>query len=141
MDELPVIKIRRKGNALTQRMLIPSETMVARQLRAAPPGHLSDLAALRRRLAAECGADACCPVTVQRHLVHISCNGNAPFWRVVDPDRPFARRLAGGPGHIREKMAAERVESTEAGEIEILASPKCKRESAVRFPSRRPFLF
>lgn len=112
MDELPVIKIRRKGNAFTQRMLIPSEAMVARQLRAAPPGRLSDLAALRRRLAAECGADACCPVTVQRHLVHISRTGNAPFWRVVDPDRPFARRLAGGPEHIREKMAAERVEST-----------------------------
>jgi hypothetical protein len=112
MDELPVIKTRRKGNALTQRMLIPSETMVVCQLRAAPPGRLSDLAALRRRLAAECGADACCPVTVQRHLVHISRNGNAPFWRVVDPDRPFARRLAGGPENIREKMAAERVEST-----------------------------
>jgi alkylated DNA nucleotide flippase Atl1 len=111
MDEMPEIKIRRKGKTLTQRMLIPTEAMVARQLQAAPPGRLSDLAAFRRRLAAEGGADACCPVTVQRHLVQISQNGSAPFWRVVDPDRPFARRMAGGAQQIREKMAAEGVEA------------------------------
>jgi hypothetical protein len=82
--------------------------MVADALRAAPPSRLSDLAALRRALAMEYGADACCPVTMQRHLVRISQDGSAPFWRVVDPDRPFARRMAGGPDRIREQLAAER---------------------------------
>jgi hypothetical protein len=108
MDEKPVIKPRRKGRSQTQSMLIPSERMVADALRAAPPGRLSDLAALRRGLATEHGADACCPVTTQRHLVRISQDGSAPFWRVVDPARPFARRTAGGPDRIREQLAAER---------------------------------
>ena len=108
MNELPVIETRRKGRTLQQSMLIPSETMVAEELQAAPPGRLSDLGALRRTLAAKYGADACCPVTVQRHLVRISQNASAPFWRVIDPDRPFARRLAGGSERIREKLTDER---------------------------------
>ena len=108
MDELPVIKSRRKGRSQTQSMLIPSEGMIADALRAAPPGRLSDLAGLRRALATTYGADACCPVTTQRHLVRISQDGSAPFWRVVDPERPFARRLVGGPDRIREQLAAER---------------------------------
>ncbi|MDR6293538.1 MULTISPECIES: hypothetical protein [Inquilinus] len=108
MDERPVIKTRRKGRSQTQSMLIPSEAMVADALRAARPGLVSDPAELRRALARAYGADACCPVTVQRHLVRISQDGGAPFWRVVDPDRPFARRMAGGPERIRERLAAER---------------------------------
>ncbi|MEK1894939.1 MAG: hypothetical protein AAAB20_16985 [Rhizobium sp.] len=108
MEELRLIKTRRKGKNFMQSMLIPSETMVADELRAARPGHLSDIAEVRRALAAKYEADACCPVTVQRHLIRISQDDSAPFWRVVDPDRPFARRIAGGPDHIREKLAAER---------------------------------
>ncbi|MDE1993539.1 MAG: hypothetical protein KGI75_13625 [Rhizobiaceae bacterium] len=107
MDELPVIKMRRKGKSLTQSMLIPSREMVAGALRAAPAGQLSDLAELRRALAKEHGADACCPVTVQQLLVEISADGSAPFWRVVDPDRPFARRMTGGPDLIRARVAEE----------------------------------
>src|SRR5262245_23345918 len=93
MDELPVFKTRRKGKSLTQSMLIPSEKMVADELRAARPGYLLDILELRRALAVKYGADACCPVTLQRHLVHISQDDSAPFWRVVNPDRPFARRM------------------------------------------------
>ena len=108
MDELPVIKTRRKGRSLTQSMLIPSEEMVAEALRAAPPGELSDIGWIRQALAREHGADACCPVTVQRHLVQISQDGTAPFWRVVDPDRPFARCMVGGPERIRQQLSAEK---------------------------------
>ena len=107
MVELPELKTRRKGRNGTQSMLIPSEKMVADELRAAQPGALSDLGELRRSLAAKYGADACCPVTVQRLLVQMSQNDSAPVWRVIDPDRPFARRLAGGAGHIRERLACE----------------------------------
>jgi hypothetical protein len=89
-------------------MLIPSREMVAERLAAAPAGRVSDLGALRRGLAAEFGADACCPVTVQRHLVDLAQSGDAPVWRVVDPERPFARRLKGGPERLRQQMAAER---------------------------------
>ncbi|MER8724427.1 hypothetical protein NKH50_09010 [Mesorhizobium sp. M1027] len=107
MSALLVVKTRRKGKNLTQSVLIPTEKMVADELRAARPGHLSDLGELRRTLAAKYGADACCPVTVRRHLVHISQDGSAPFWRVVNPDRPFARRMRGGSEHIRKELAAE----------------------------------
>jgi hypothetical protein len=108
MSEKPVIEPRRKGRSGTQTMLIPSQAMVAARLAAAPAGQVSDLSALRKGLAEEFGSDACCPVTVQRHLVAIAEQGNAPFWRMVDPDRPFARRLAGGPERIRAALAAER---------------------------------
>ena len=107
MNDTPVIKTRRKGRTQTQQMLIPSESMLADELRSAPPGRLSDIGAVRRALALKFEADACCPVTVQRHLVALSQNGAAPVWRVVDPDRAFARRLAGGPERIRDKLAAE----------------------------------
>ncbi len=108
MSEKPVIEPRRKGRSGTQTMLIPSEAMVAAKLRAAPAGKTSDLGELRKGLAAEFGADACCPVTVLRHMVAISEKGSAPFWRMVDPERAFARRTAGGPERVREKLAAER---------------------------------
>src|SRR6185369_11673943 len=108
MTETPVIEPRRKGRSGTQTMLIPSETMVADKLRAAKAGELTELGSLRRALAEEFGADACCPVTTQRHLVAIAEKGSAPYWRMVDPDRPFAQRLAGGSEAIRERLAAER---------------------------------
>jgi hypothetical protein len=108
MSEKPVIEPRRKGRSGTQTMLIPSERMVADGLREAPPGQVSDLGGLRKALAEHYGSDACCPVTVQRHIVAIAEKGSAPFWRMVDPDRPLARRIAGGPEAIRQKLAAER---------------------------------
>ena len=108
MSEKPVIEPRRKGRSGTQTMLIPSEAMVAAKLRAAPAGEVSELGGLRKALAAEFGADACCPVTVQRHMVAISEKGSAPFWRMVDPDRPFAKRVAGGAERVRERLEAER---------------------------------
>ena len=108
MIETPRIEPRRKGRGGTQSMLIPSEKMVADDLRAAPAGQVSDLGGLRKALAQQFGADACCPVTTQRHLVAIAQKGSAPYWRMVDPDRPFARRLAGGGETIRRRLAAER---------------------------------
>ena len=107
MNEKPRIEPRRKGRSGTQSMLIPTERMVADRLRAAPAGRVSDLGMLRKALAAEFGADACCPVTVQRHIVAIAQNGTAPYWRMVDPDRPFAKRLAGGPDAVRQRLRAE----------------------------------
>jgi len=112
MNEMPVIKTRRKGRTQTQQMLIPSEAMLADELRSAMPGQLSDIGVIRRTLAAKFGADACCPVTVQQHLVTLSEDNDTPVWRVVDPDRAFAKRLAGGPERIREKLTAERGDKT-----------------------------
>lgn len=87
--------------------LIPDADMLARALQSLPPGEVSDLAAVRRALAESSGAAMCCPVTVQRLLVEFSKEGDVPYWRVVDPNRPFAKRLAGGGDRVREKLAAE----------------------------------
>jgi hypothetical protein len=123
MSEIPVIKTRRKGRTHTQSMLIPSEAMVSRALWAAPPARLSDLGSIRQALAIEYGADACCPVTVQRHLVEISKGGRAPYWRVVDPERPFARRMEGGADVVRQRLTDERAADQHARKSGPVTSP------------------
>ncbi|MBX5185405.1 hypothetical protein HJB88_22625 [Rhizobium sp. NZLR5] len=122
MSEIPTIKPRRKGRSGMQATLIPSQQMVAAQIRLAQEGVFTELGVLRRRLATQYGADACCPVTVQRHLraiadlsFHALQKGEAvstvtPYWRMVDPASLLATRLAGGAGFLRERLAAERRE-------------------------------
>ncbi|OWV71691.1 hypothetical protein ATY76_31020 [Rhizobium sp. R339] len=122
MSEIPTIKPRRKGRSGMQSMLIPSEQMVAEQIRSAPEGVFTEASLVRRRLAAKYGADACCPVTVQRHLRAIAefsfsalekgepASTVTPYWRMVDPASLLAKRLAGGPDFIRQQLAAERRE-------------------------------
>ncbi|WP_064692095.1 hypothetical protein [Rhizobium aegyptiacum] len=119
MTEIPTIEPRRRGRSGTQAMLIPSRQMVEEQIRSAPAGVLTEAGVLRRRLATKYGADACCPVTVQRQLRAIAeLSFNAlekgepvsmvtPYWRMVDPASLLATRLAGGPAFIRERLAAE----------------------------------
>jgi hypothetical protein len=117
----PVIEPRRKGRNGTQTMLIPSVAMVADQIAAVPRGETGDLAGVRARLAERYGADACCPVTTQRHVRSIAemavaaiAAGNVPpdevtpFWRVINPNQPSTKRLAGGPDFVRARRKAER---------------------------------
>lgn len=120
MSEIPTIKRRRKGRSGMQTMLIPSQQMVAEQIRSAPEGAITELGVVRQSLAAQHGTDACCPVTVRRHLVAIAeesfgalekgepVSAVTPYWRMADPSSLLATRLAGGPAVIRERLAAER---------------------------------
>jgi hypothetical protein len=108
LAEHPVIEPRRKGRSGTQSMLIPSRGMVAAALHDLPGEVSSGPGVVRRALAQRYGADACCPVTLTRQLVAISADGDAPFWRAVDPERTVARRTAGGADFIRNKLAQER---------------------------------
>lgn len=87
--------------------LIPDAAMLESALRELPAGTTSDLGKVRHLLAATNGAEMCCPVTVQRLLVQFSQDGDAPYWRVVDADRPFAKRLVGGGDRVREMLASE----------------------------------
>ncbi len=88
-------------------ILIPDAGMIADQLHALPAGQHSDLAAVRRALASAHGVDQTCPVTTQRLLVEFSQGDDVPYWRVVDPEKPFAKRLVGGADRIREMLASE----------------------------------
>lgn len=93
----------RKG----KRIVIPEADDLAAEIVTLPAGELSDLAQVRNNIAARHGVDQCCPVTVQRLLVQFSESGDVPYWRVVDPEKPFAKRLVGGSAVIRAKFAAE----------------------------------
>lgn len=88
-------------------VLIPDSAMLADAIRALPGGVRSDLGAVRRALASEHGVDQTCPVTTQRLLVQFSQDGDVPYWRVVDPGKPFAKRLQGGAERVRQELAAE----------------------------------
>lgn len=78
-----------------------------------------EVAELRRRLAEKHGADGCCPLTVGIFLRIVaehawdelsagkSLEKVAPFWRVVDPKSPLAKKLRAGAEWIRLQRLAE----------------------------------
>jgi len=87
--------------------VIPEAGELEAVLRTLPAGQLSDLAGVRRQLADDAGAEMCCPFTVQRLLVQFSEGDDVPFWRVVDADRPFAKRMVGGADRVRQLQSAD----------------------------------
>lgn len=108
-----------RGEMVPQAMLMPSLQLLEDTLRELPAGEAADLATLRSRMTALAGAEACCPVTTQRGLLAIAEDQVArhaegapsgdlvPFWRVIDPGRPLARRVAGGAAFIAARQAEE----------------------------------
>jgi len=117
--ELPFIADRLhsvKGKTVSQRMLYPSQALLAAAIAELPRRGCS-LVELRRTIAARYGAAATCPVTTQRLLRDIAASavnawkagdhGVTPFWRVVDPNTPTARLMAGGADFIRARRAEE----------------------------------
>lgn len=88
-------------------ILIPDAAMLATALRSLPPGERSDLGEVRRALASEHGVDQTCSVTIQRLLVEFSQGDDVPYWRVVDADKPFVKRLVGGAERVHAELAAE----------------------------------
>jgi hypothetical protein len=119
-EELPFIAPRLHsvaGARVPQPMLYPSCAIIEGAIAAIPAGATSDLVTLRRDLASTYGAEAVCPVTTQRLLLDIAetavgrwqagDRGVTPFWRVIDPAKPSAARLAGGAEFIRARRAEE----------------------------------
>ena len=74
---------------------------------------------MRRELAAMHGADAACPVSTAIFLRTVAeaawddieagkpVTAVAPFWRVVDPKSPMAKKLRAGSSWIQQQRAAE----------------------------------
>jgi len=119
------------GRKVPHEMLIPSRAMVEAKIAAIAPGAVGSLAEIRKALAADTGADACCPVTTQRHLRAIAADVAArrsatPYWRVVDPETPTARHLAGGADFVRDQLRAERSSAKKSPER---ARPSARRSS------------
>jgi hypothetical protein len=74
---------------------------------------------MRLELAKLHGADATCPVSTEIFLRTVSeaawdeieagtpVTEVTPFWRVVDPKSPLAKKLRAGSGWIEQQRAAE----------------------------------
>ena len=120
-QELPFIANRLhsvKGKRVPQRMLYPSRELLTAEIAELPRGW-GDLGAVRRTMAVRHGAEVTCPVTTQRLLRDIAATAVKawelgdraviPFWRVVDPETPTARLMAGGAAFIRARRAEEAV--------------------------------
>lgn len=101
------------------RLLIASPEILARYLMAIPAGETRNLVRLRNELARRHRADATCPVTTAIYLRVIAesawedlCAGAPrdavpPFWRVIDPGSPIAKRLSFGSDVIERERALE----------------------------------
>ena len=84
-----------------------------------PPGETRAIQQMRRELARLHGADAACPVSTAIFLRTVAeaawdqieagtpASQVAPFWRVVDPQSPLAKKLRAGSRWIAEQRAAE----------------------------------
>lgn len=85
-----------------------------------PPGQTRAIQQMRRELAALHGADAACPVSTAIFLRTVAeaawdaieagapATEVAPFWRVVDPQSPLAKKLRAGAVWIEQQRSAER---------------------------------
>jgi hypothetical protein len=102
------------------RLLIASPQTIDAYLRQhLPPGTTQAMQQMRRNLAREADADDTCPVstaiflrTVAEHAwdqleAGASLHNVAPFWRVVDPGSPLAKKLRPGSAWIEQQRAAE----------------------------------
>ena len=103
------------------KLLISCPLEVAEYLKAnVPPGETREIQQLRRELAAAHGADAACPVSTSIFLrtvaeaaweeieAGVPVAEVAPFWRVIDPKSPLAKKLRAGGTWIEQQRAAER---------------------------------
>lgn len=99
-----------------QRLFIASPALLENRLRAIPAGRTLDLPVFRAAMATENGADATCPtstaiflrIVAERALARLAVGEDpAPFWRLIAPESPLARRLSCGPDLIRHHRALE----------------------------------
>jgi hypothetical protein len=108
----------RKG----QTMLVPTALMVDAYIRQVPAGQSVDLPTLRRDLAAEAGAEVTCPLTsgifvriaaeaaYEQYQNGASLDTITPFWRVISPKSPAAKKLTFGTGFLLEQRSKEGLE-------------------------------
>jgi hypothetical protein len=103
------------------RLLISCPRDIEQYLRTqVPVGETREVQQMRRELAALHGADATCPVSTALFLRTVAeaawdeieagtpPTAVAPFWRVVDPQSPLAKKLRAGGAWIAQQRAAER---------------------------------
>lgn len=100
------------GVGAGQTLAIASPQVIQDYVNAVPHGQTRTMQDLRRDLARHLGADATCPtsssiflrIVAEAALEDIAAGAKpayvTPFWRVVDPQSPLARRLSCGPDFV-----------------------------------------
>lgn len=94
------------------KMLISTPAEISAYVSAIPKGQTTTVLQMRQDLARKHKADGTCPLTTGIFLRIVSelaweqiQSGKAPsdvtpFWRIVDPKSPLAKKLACGPGEV-----------------------------------------
>ena len=102
-----------------QAMLIPTPHLVADFVRTIPRGEARDVPAMRQALAAQHGAEVCCPVTTGIHLRIVTeamyeqweagaaFDDLPPVWRVIGPNAPILKKVSFDPAFLTDRRAAE----------------------------------
>jgi len=102
-------------------LLVPSPDIVDAYIRQIPFGATSNLAQMRKDLAASYHATVCCPVTTgifirviaekayEEMLSGMSLERISPFWRIISITDPVAKKLSFGTAFIQQQRAKEGV--------------------------------
>lgn len=103
-------------------MFIATPQLVDAYIRQIPKGKQVSVKTLRNDLAKAHQADATCPLTTgiflriaaeasyEKYRQTKSIRGITPFWRVIEPGSPLAKKLSCGPRFIAERRKAEGIE-------------------------------
>ncbi|MFM7316754.1 MAG: hypothetical protein ACKO85_19375 [Isosphaeraceae bacterium] len=109
------------GMAPGTRLLIPTPLMIDSYVRDTLPGQFLTLAELRRTMANDHGAENACPLVtgIQLRIVAEAAldeirSGTelskvAPFWRVIHPGSPLAKKLGDGMNILVKIQNEEKV--------------------------------
>jgi hypothetical protein len=104
------------GVSAGAKMLISTPAEIEKVIRRIPKGETRTIIQLRATLAEAAGADVTCPLTTGIFLRIVAevaweefeaGRDPAPFWRVVDPRAPLAKKLRCGTEFIAEQRRQE----------------------------------
>ncbi len=116
----PVVQVLEKpfgGSPAGARMLIATPNIVKDYIERIPHGSSKSIPEMRNELAKRFEADMTCPLTagiftriVAEAALDDMKGGKrdvTPFWRLIDPKTPLAKKLSCGPGFVAERRAGE----------------------------------
>jgi hypothetical protein len=93
-------------------MLISTPRKIVEYINSIPKAENRDLPRMRQDLARMAGADKTCPVTsgiftriVSERSLELMAEGEeplAPFWKVIDPESPLAKKLSCGAEFVKK---------------------------------------
>lgn len=119
-------------------MVIATPKDMTAYFKSVPRGKTRDVAGLRRHLAAKYKADVACPLTtgiftrIAAEYAYAQMEEGAladtvaPFWRVIDPASPLAKKLACGADFIRRMRAEEGAPSLAPANTKTKKAPRKK---------------